>query len=99
MLDLHILLMEIFIILSIYIILFLYSVISADMITTLLSFLLFLILLIPLYLLLDRMELQIYISNLKDVPIFKIFLFYSTLINLFIGIYLFVELVYLFFYA
>ncbi|KKM73858.1 hypothetical protein LCGC14_1406210 [marine sediment metagenome] len=99
MLDLHILLMEILIILSIYIILFLYSVISADMITTLLSFLIFLILLMPLYLLLDRMELQIFISNLKDVPIFKIFLFYSTLVNLFIGVYLFVELVYLFFYA
>lgn len=99
MLDLHILLVEIFIILSIYIILFLYSVISADIITTLLSFFTFLTLLIPFYFLLDRIELQIGVNILKDVPIFKIFFFYSTLINLFIGIYLFVELVYLFFFA
>jgi len=99
MLDLQILLLEIFIILSIYIIIFLYSVISADIITTLLSFLIFLILLIPLYLILDRIELQIYINNLKDIPMFKILFFYSTLINLFIGTYLFVEIVYLIFFA
>ena len=99
MLDVHILLMEIFIILSIYIVLFIYSVISADLITTLLSFLTFLILLIPLYLLLDRIELQIYINDLREIPIFKLFFFYSILINLFIGTYFFVELVYLFFFA
>ncbi len=97
--ELQILLIEIFIILSLYIFIFIYSVISVDTITTFLSFLIFLILLIPFYFLLDKLEFLVYFNNLEDIPIFNLIIFYSTLINLFIGLYLFIELVYLFFYG
>ncbi|KKM64004.1 hypothetical protein LCGC14_1505720 [marine sediment metagenome] len=97
--ELQILLIEIFIILSLYIFVFIYSVISVDTITTLLSFLIFLILLIPFYFLLEKLDFLVHFNNLEDIPIFNLIVFYSTLINLFIGLYLFVELVYLFFYG
>jgi len=97
--ELQILLIEIFVILSLYIFVFIYSVISADTITTLLSFLIFLILLIPFYFLLEKLDFLVYFNNLEDILIFNLIVFYSTLINLFIGLYLFIELVYLFFYG
>lgn len=91
-----ILLFEILLILSIFIFIFIYSAISADAIISLISFLVFLILLIPFYIILEKLEIYVYINNFEDITFFKIIFFYSTLINLFIGIYLVIELITLF---
>ena len=96
MLELNILLFDVLFILSIFIFIFIYSAISADMFTTLISLLIFLILLIPFYIILEQLEILIYMNDIDSVPFFKFFFFYSTLIIVFIGLYLIIESVYLF---
>lgn len=95
MLEFNILLFEILLILSISIFIFIYSALSADLITSFISLLIFLILLIPFYLLLERLELIIYMNNLEHLSFFKLIFSYSTLINVFIGLFLVVESIYL----
>ncbi len=95
MLEFNILLFEILLILSIFIFIFIYSAISVDMLTTLISLLIFLILLIPFYVILERLEIIIYMNNLENINFFKLIFFYSILINVFIGLYLVVESIYL----
>jgi len=99
MLELNILILEICIILSINILIFIFSLISTDVIITSLSFLIYLILIIPFYLLLEKLELITLISNLENSPFYKLIIFYSWLLNIFIGISLFIELIYLFIYC
>jgi len=99
MLELNILILEIFIILSINILIFIFSLISTDILITSLGFLIFLILIIPFHLLLEKLELITLINNLESFPFYKLIIFYSWLLNIFIGISLFVELMYLFIYC
>lgn len=95
--EFNILFFEALIILSIYIFILIYSAISVDKIISLVSFLVFLILIIPFYIILERLEIFVYINNFEDITFFKFFFFYGRLINLFIGIYIVIELIYLFF--
>ena len=96
--EINLILFDILIILIIFIISFIYSVLSTDTLITLISFLIFLILLIPFYKLLAKLRLIIFVNNLENFAFFNILFFYSNLINLFIGICLFLELIYLFFF-
>ena len=99
MFELNVLLLEISIILGINILIFIFSLISTDILVTSLSFLIFLILLIPFYILLEKLELIVFINSLESSPFYKLIFFYSWLLNIFIGIILFVELIYLFIYC
>lgn len=94
--ELNTILFEILIILMLYIFIFIYSAISSDTITTCLSLSIFLILLLPFYILLKKLRLLLFVNNLEDKVFFKILFFYSTLINIFIGFFLIIQLVYLF---
>ncbi len=96
MLELSIFLFEFLLFFSILIFIFIYSALSSDMLTTLISLLIFLIILAPFYLILNKFEIFVYINNLENVTFFKFLFFYSKLINVFIGIYLVIELFYLF---
>ena len=95
MLEFNILLFEILLILSIFIFIFIYSAFSVDMLTTLVSLLIFLILLIPFYIGIERLEVIVYINDLESTNFFKLIFFYSTLINMFIGLFLLVQTIYL----
>ncbi len=95
MLEFNILLFEILLILSSFIFIFVYSAFSVDMLTTLTSLLIFLILLIPFYIILEKLKFIIYINNLENIIFFKLIFLYSTLINVFIGLFLVVESIYL----
>ena len=97
MLEINFTLFELLIVLSFFIILFIYSAFSTDLTTTFLSLIIFLIFIIPFYGLLDIFKSLIYSSNLEGVFFFQIILFYSSLIPCFIGLFLFVEVIYLFF--
>ncbi len=96
MLELSIFLFEFLLLFSIIIFIFIFSAISIDMLTTLISLLIFLIILVPFYLILYKFEIFVCINNLENVNFFKFLFFYSKLINGFIGIYLVIELFYLF---
>ncbi len=95
MLGIDLTLFEIFMILSINIILFIYSALSTDYITSFFSFLIFLILLIPFYGILNVFSSIIYSNNLENLLLFQMILYYAKLIPCFIGFFLFVELIYL----
>lgn len=95
MLEYQILLIEVLLILGINIFIFIYSALSVDMSITLISLSIFLILLIPFYLILEKLEILLYIGNIEENTFFKLVFFYSTLINVFIGMYLTIESIYL----
>jgi len=95
---LNTLLIEIFTIFGVIILIFIYSIISSDNLTSFLSFLIFLILLIPFYILLNKLELFVYFNNLEDNFFFKYIIYSLNIIILFIGISLFIEMIYLFIY-
>ena len=95
MLEYQIFLIEVLLILGINIFIFIYSALSVDMSITLISLLIFLILLIPFYLILEKLEILLYIDNIEENTFFKFVFFYSTLINVFIGMYLTIESIYL----
>ena len=95
MIEIHLLLFEVLLMLSVIIFIFIYSAFSVDMLTTLIAFLIFLILLIPFYLILEKLEVLLYVNNLENIAFFKLIFFYSTLINVFIGIYFTTQSIYL----
>ena len=95
MLEIHLLLFEVLLMLSIIVFIFIYSAFSVDMLTTLIAFLIFLILLIPFYLILEKLKVLLYINNLEKVTFFKLIFYYSTIINVFIGIYFTIQSIYL----
>jgi len=99
MTNFNLILLQILIILAIYILLFTYSAISADMITTCISFMIFLILLLPFIVLLEKLKILLYISNVRYEILLNMLIFYSTVIIIFIGFFLFIQLIYLFFNA
>ena len=88
-------LLELLLILAVIIFLFIYSIISTDLITTLISFSIFLIILIPFYFILEKFKILIFVNNLEKYFFFKYVLFVSLIINIFIGFYLFIQLLYL----
>ena len=98
MLELNILLAETFVLLGFTIIIFIFSLVSTDVLISMLSFLLYLIILIPFFVLLDKLELLIYIRNLENPTSYNVISLYSKLIYIFIGLSLFIELVYLLIY-
>jgi len=95
MLEIHLFLFEALLMLGVIIFIFIYSAFSVDMLTTLIAFLIFLILLIPFYLILDKLKVLLYVNNLENITLFKLIFFYSTLINVFIGIYFSIQSIYL----
>ena len=97
--ELNILLIELILILGTVIFLFIYSTISSDILITTLSLLIFLALLFPYYLLSERIEKLVYINNLETITIYNLVIYYSWLINIFIGLCLFIQLLYLLIYS
>jgi len=94
--EINIVVFEILVILMLFIFLFIYSAISSDTITTCLSLSIYVILLIPLYILLEKLSLILFTYNLENRIFFKTLFLFSTLINIFIGFFLIIQLIYLF---
>jgi hypothetical protein len=96
MYELKLILVEILIILSFNVLIFTYSAVSSEMMTSCLSLSLFLISQIPFYLLLVELEAIIFTNDLANVKLFSVLFFYCHIINLFIGFFLIIQLIYLF---
>ena len=79
---------------SFIILVFIYSAISTDTLTVIICIILFLFLLIPFLATINQLELMLIELNLKNLFIFKWILNFSIIINIFIGLYLFIELFY-----
>lgn len=94
--EINIILVEILFILMIYIFIFIYSAISSDTLTSCLSLAIFLILLLPFYYKLEELKVLLFVNDLEDELFYRTLFFYSTLINTFIGLFLTIQLIYLF---
>lgn len=97
--ELNILLIELLLILGTVIFLFIYSTISTDILITTISLLIFLALLLPYYLLSEKIGKLVYINSLEDMTIYNLVIYYSWLINIFVGVCLFIQLLYLLIYS
>ena len=95
MFELNIIFLEFLLLLSITILIFIYSIISTDIFITSLTLLIFIVLIIPYQILLNKLKILVYENNLDNLLIFNLVFFYSWLINIFMGISLLAELVYL----
>ncbi len=97
--ELIVIILKISIILVINLIVFIYSALSADLITNVAGFLIFMVDLLPFIILLTQFKLMLYEEGLQNYIFFKIFVLYSFYINIFIIFFLFIELIYLFLIA
>jgi len=97
--DLSVIIIEITVFYLIFFSLFIFSIISADSYSTTFSLVFFLIMLIPFYILLDDFNKLILLNNLEGILFFQIFLYYSNIICGFIGLFLIIQLLYLYFNA
>lgn len=99
MLELNLILLELITITTFFICIFIYSAISTNSLSSLISFLLYLIFIFPFYLLILKLENLILINDLEKIVFLKVLVSYFTIFSIFIGLFLFVQLVYLFFYS
>lgn len=99
MIEINFIILEIFIMMMIFIIIFIFAVISSEISTIFPCFALFLMLLIPFSLIMQDFNILIVELNYEIVPIFKMLPFFSTLINTFMGLYMFIEIIYVQFFS
>ena len=99
MIEINIILLEIFSLMILIIFIFIYSILSTDFIVSFISFIVYLLTLIPLYYLIEQLNILIFNLNLEETVLFQIIIFYSTLISSLIGLCLFIEILYLFFFS
>jgi hypothetical protein len=97
MYDLSFVLVELFSIMACYLFIFVYSIISSDLIVVLIGFLLYLVLIIPFTIVLDALNQTITLIPLEEKLFINYILYLCELVNVIIGVILFIELTYLFF--
>jgi len=99
MIEFNILFLKIILILGLFILAFIYSIISSDLLVTLLCLFLYLIFFFPFFLLIEKLRILLFLNNLEEIPYIKFFLWYSTIIVIIIGTFLFIQFFYLLFFA
>lgn len=96
--ELNLILFEFFSLLAFFIFIFAFSVISGEPIAIFISIVLFFIFLIPFFQILNEIEVFVFSEGFETV-FFKTVVSYSKLIVIFIGIFLFIELIYVFLFS
>ena len=91
--ELNLILFEFYSLLVFFIFIFAFSVISAEPIAIFISIVLFFIFLMPFFQILNEIEVFAFIEGFETV-FFKTVVSYSKLLVIFIGIFLFIELIY-----
>ena len=96
--ELNLILFEFYSLLVFFIFIFAFSVISAEPIAIFISIVLFFIFLVPFFQILNEIEVFAFSEGFETV-FFKTVVSYSKLIVIFIGIFLFIELIYVFLFS
>jgi len=91
--ELNLILFEFYSLLAFFIFIFAFSVISAEPIAIFISLVLFFIFLMPFFQILNEIEVFAFNEGFETV-FFKTVVSYSKLIVIFIGIFLFIEMIY-----
>ena len=96
--ELNLILFEFYSLLAFFIFIFAFSVISAEPIAIFISIVLFFIFLVPFFQILNEIEVFVFSEGFETV-FFKTVVSYSKLLVIFIGIFLFIELIYVFLFS
>lgn len=96
--EFNLIIFEFYSLLAFFIFIFAFSVISAEPIAIFISIVLFFIFLMPFFQILNEIEVYAFIEGFETV-FFKTVVSYSKLIVIFIGIFLFIELIYVFLFS
>lgn len=96
--ELNLILFEFYSLLAFFIFIFAFSVISAEPITIFISIVLFFIFLMPFFQILNEIEVFAFGEGFETM-FFKTVVSYSKLLVVFIGIFLFIELIYVFLFS
>ena len=96
--ELNLILFEFYSLLAFFIFIFAFSVISAEPISIFISIVLFFIFLIPFFQILNKIEVFAFSEGFETV-FFKTVVSYSKLLVIFIGIFLCIELIYVFLFS
>jgi len=99
MFEINFILNELLLLMAIFIIIFIFSAISSDITTVFICIVFFLFLLIPFSLLMQEFNNLMIEGNYDEFLIYKMIPFVATLINTFIGFYLFIEAIYIQFFS
>lgn len=98
MIQFNLIILEIGLIISMVIFIFVYSLISSDLLVTIICFTIYLIFFVPLFLILEQFRLSL-LDNLIFFDIYKIIRFICFSVYILIGLILFIELLYLIFFS
>ena len=98
MLELHIILIEFFLLIALFIFVFAFSIISAEPITVFISIVLFFIFLIPFFQVLNEISLVVFNEGF-EANLLNSIISYSKFVITFIGFFLIVELIYISFFS
>jgi hypothetical protein len=96
--ELNLILFEFYSLLAFFIFIFAFSAISAEPIAIFISLVLFFVFLIPFFQILNEIEVFVFSEGFETV-FFKTVVPYSKLLVIFIGIFLFIELIYVFLFS
>ncbi len=96
--EINLIIFEFYSLLAFFIFIFAFSVISAEPIAIFISIVLFFIFLMPFFQILNEIEVFAFSKGFETV-FFKTVVSYSKLIVIFIGIFLFIELIYVFLFS
>jgi len=99
MLDFNFILIGLFLMLTIFITIFIFAAISSDIASVFISLTLFLILMLPFSLLMNEYNNLIIEQNYVNIFFFRMIPFFSMLINSFIGLFMFIEAIYIQFFS
>jgi len=91
--EFNLIVIEFFLLLALFFFIFAFSIISSESITVFISIVLFFIFLIPFFQVLDEISLVVFNEGFEATLLYSI-ISYSKFVIIFIGLFLFVELVY-----
>jgi len=91
--EFNLIVIEFFLLLALFLFIFAFSIISSESITVFISIVLFFIFLIPFFQVLDEISLVVFNEGFETTLLYSI-ISYSKFVIIFIGIFLFVEMVY-----
>lgn len=98
MTDFNLIFIEFMLLVALFFFILAFSIISADSIIVFISIVLFFIFLLPFFQVLDEMSLVVFNEG-YDTNLFDSIISYSKFIIIFIGIFLFIELIYVSFFS
>ena len=96
--ELHVILIEFFLLIALFVFVFTFSIISSESMTVFISIVLFFVFLVPFFQVINEINLVVFNEGFEATLLNSI-ISYSKFIIIFIGVFLVVELIYISFFS